>query len=167
MMPEREDGLYVDGERVLVRHMDRIVRDLRPGSPRMRELMTRVGNLLVEQTQRHVDEEIDVEGRPFVPLSPATAEQPRRGSLGMTKRGYDHILRDYGTMLGSVQPKVLGAEVRGGPVGALEQAKGIAHQLGDRRRHLPKREWLGLRDGDYAEIADEVDAWVREVLRGE
>ena len=136
---------------------------MKAGSPESVQLLTRIGNLLVRQTHKWVDKEVDVDGKPFRSLSAKTANAPRRGESGETLRGFDHILRDFGTMMGSVQPKVTGNEVRVGPIGDIEQAKGWGHQLGI---GVPKREWLGWRDGDDKEVFDEHSAWVAEVLRG-
>jgi len=163
----KDDGKLLIEDGVLRRHLSQLHRDVRPSSPAMRKLMSRIGDMIVEQTRRHVDEGIDVNDRPFVRLSPSTADRPRGGRPGAPKRGYDHILRDTGAMVISVRATVLRGEVRVGPTGQAERARGLAHQHGNARRRLPQREWLGLRDGDYAEIADEVDAWLREVIRGE
>lgn len=129
---------------------------------RLAVLLEEIGTVLDGDIQNGVDDETDLDGVPWPTLSRVTAEARRRGASGETTRGYDHMLRDFGMMMGSVTHEVVGDTLLVGILNnKTEAAKGAAHNEGI---GVPQREWLGWREEMVEDVDDYLDRWVAAAL---
>lgn len=105
-----------------------------------RSAMFKYGRRVRKNTRRRATEEIDPDGRSWVPLSAAYAAR---------KKG-PGILRETGDLMGTIQVNARKGQAEVG----TELIRGVYHQQqgGPTGGRLPQRQWLGVTDDDLTEI---------------
>ena len=99
-----------------------------------------IGEVLLEATEDRFVEQVDPAGRPWAPLSPRYKKRKRRHQ--------DLILALDGYLKGTLAKRVSAGRLEIGS----NRVYAATHQLGDKRRNIPARPFLGLSGADKAEI---------------
>lgn len=106
----------------------------------LRPALHEIGEYLLEATEDRFTEQVDPAGRPWAPLSPGYKKRKRRQQ--------DLILVLDGYLKGTLAKRVRAARLEIGS----NRVYAATHQLGDERRNIPARPFLGLAEADKAEI---------------
>ncbi len=115
-----------------------------------------LGQQLITSTRRRADQHVSPEGLPWRPLNP---------DYRLTKRG-SKILRETGSMLGSLTREVEGSTLRVGTgriYAAIHQFGGAAGR--SRKVNIPARPWLGLSKEDLVMIREEFEEFAARAVR--
>lgn len=113
--------------------------------PRARDLLERIGAMVVSSTQRRISQDKRApDGTAWDPWSPSHAA---------TRHSGHSLLQDTGALLESIDAEVQGDELLVGS--PLKYARHV-HE---------RRPFLGLSRDDEDDIAEMVDDWVREIER--
>lgn len=119
-----------------------------------------IGDLILRRTLQRFDDEVDPDGKPWLPLSPATLRRKRalgyanRGKLKRTLALRNSIRRIRGSA-GSVYTNT-GASVRIGVEDPKVREYGRIQNYGDGKR-IPARRFLGIGASDLKAV----DAFLR------
>lgn len=113
--------------------------------PRARDLLERIGAMVVSSTQRRISQDKQAPD--------GTVWEPWSDGYAATRHSGHSLLRDTGALLESIDAEVRGDELLVGS--PLKYA-----------RHVQRaRPFLGLSRGDEDDIAEMVDDWAREMER--
>ena len=105
-----------------------------------RPALTAIGEYLLEATEDRFAEQVDPEGRPWAPLSPRYKKRKRKHQ--------DLMLLLDGYLKGTLAKRVSASRLEIGS----NRVYAATHQLGDERRNIPARPFLGLAGADKAEM---------------
>ena len=106
----------------------------------LRPALTEMGEVLLEATEDRFKDQVDPAGRPWAPLSPGYKKRKRRQQ--------DLILVLDSYLKGTLAKRVSGARLEIGS----NRVYAATHQLGDERRNIPARPFLGINEADRAEM---------------
>lgn len=129
------------------------------------DLLDAVGAELEAQTHSRLrDEKSDPDGTPWVPLSDEWATRKREGFNieGVRFASSGGILDFQGDLDKTIQSLVGGDGVETGS----NLVYAATHQFGDDERNIVAREYLGLSDDNWGDIAAVVDDFLDNFIQG-
>ena len=106
----------------------------------LRPALAEIGEVLLEATEDRFTQQVDPTGRPWAPLSPGYKKRKRRHQ--------DLMLVLDGYLKGTLAKRVTASRLEIGS----NRVYAATHQLGDERRNIPARPFLGLAAADKAEM---------------